>query len=75
MRLWPRRRRPQVDLDMDAALWEADRALSDAQAQGRYAEDLGHRAEEVRDRWRDTHDHNHVAEAFVETIMRRVRHQ
>lgn len=50
------------------------RHLADAQALGRAADDLNRRAAEVHDQWRETKEVNHVAEAVVDLITRRMRH-
>lgn len=71
--MW-RRRHPRPDVDMDAAEWEADRAIADARTLGRGADDLLRRADAVGERWRQTREVNHVAEAVVESIRRRARH-
>lgn len=77
---WGRSACPSDDERRD--LEHAQRSLRDAQALGRYAgeisrqaEELDRHATEVRDGWRETKQTNHVAEAVVETILRRVRHQ
>jgi hypothetical protein len=75
MRWWPfRRRRPASPSDeARCALEQAQRALADAQRLGRAADDLGRRADEIRDQWQAARDRNHVAEAVVESILRRAR--
>ena len=75
MRIWPftRRRQPCPSEDARCALRQAQRALVDAEAQGRYADELKHRAEESRVEWHATRARNHFAEAIAES-MRRARH-
>lgn len=76
MRLWLlHKRRPACPSeDARCALEQAHRALADAEALGRAADDLTRRADAVGDRWRQTRETNHVAEAVVESIRRKVRH-
>lgn len=71
---WPRRRERLPSEDARHAVEHAHRQLADAQALGRAADELGRRADELSDRWRETARVNHVAEAVVESIRRRVRH-
>jgi hypothetical protein len=71
--LW-RRHQAEPSEDARHAVEQAHRQLADAQALGRAAEDLVRRADESRDRWLETRQRNHVAEAVVESIRRRVQH-
>lgn len=66
MRLWPFRRRQssEAQQDMNAALWEADRAIRDAKQ-------LRHRADDVTGRLSETWGRNHFKEAVIDTMMRR----
>jgi len=59
--------------DARHALGQAERQLADARALGRAADDLIRRGDEVGERWRQTRDVNHVAEAAVKAIMRKAR--
>lgn len=63
MRLWPHRRadRLQADADMDAHLWEAERALVDARQ-------LHSRADEIADRLSKTRERNHFAAAVARAL-------
>lgn len=64
MRFWPFSRRPkttQAHDDLDAALWEADRAIQDSQQ-------LRCRADDVTGRLERTYARNHIAEAVKKTI-------
>lgn len=71
MRLWPFRRRPEgPSEDARCALQQAQRALVDAEAQDRYADELKHRAEETRVEWHITRTRNHFAEAIAESMRR-----
>jgi galactokinase len=70
---WPWRRECQPSEDAQHAVEHAERALTDAQALGRYADDLTRRGDEMRERWQQTRDTNHVAEQAVKAIMRRAR--
>ena len=63
MRLWPFRRRcrAQCDRDMDAALWESNRALQDAKQ-------LRSRMDRVSERLQETKRRNHFGEAVARAL-------
>ena len=72
---WPWQRcRSQPSEDARHAFEQAHRQLADTRALHRAAEDLNRRADEISDRWRETREINHIAEAAVEAIRRRARH-
>jgi hypothetical protein len=61
---WPwHRRESRPSQEAQAALWQADRALTDA-------ERLDRAAQEVADRLRETRRRNHFAEAVARSIRR-----
>lgn len=69
-----RRRKPQPSEDAKHALEQACRQLADTQALGEAADDLARRADESHCRWQEARQRNHVAEAVVESIRRKVQH-
>lgn len=77
MKWWPRSKPQQAaspSEDARCSLEQAHRALADAEALHRAADDLTRRADEVGDRWRETAARNHIAEALVDSIRRKVKH-
>jgi len=75
MRWWPFHRARPAHPSEEArhALEQAQRSLIDAQKLGVAADDLGKRADEVRAAWQAARERNPVAEAVVESILRRTR--
>lgn len=77
MRWWPwRRSQPVAEPSEDArhAVEHSRRQLADTERLDRAVDDLARRADDVSDQWQETRARNGIAEAAIDSIMRRVRH-